>query len=86
VTLAPARIDSETGLALTLSVTDDVFFQNLATASGGRFQVAMDDGPLPPPFFGGAPGPVAVPTLEFWGLTILALALSAGALILLRRA
>jgi len=43
---AASAIDSETGLAITPAVPDEIFFTALANASGGAFTL-IDDHPLP---------------------------------------
>jgi hypothetical protein len=67
-----------------LGVSDQAFFEQLAHATGGTFQLASDSGPLPPPF-GGSAGVQTIPTLDAWGLALLGAALLASAVALLRR-
>ncbi|HEV7786500.1 MAG TPA: hypothetical protein VGQ28_14230, partial [Thermoanaerobaculia bacterium] len=76
--------DRETGKAVkaSVSVSDQSFFQQLATDTGGIFQLVFDNGPLPPPFAGSS---VDIPALDARGIGVMILVLCAAAIAFLRR-
>jgi long-subunit acyl-CoA synthetase (AMP-forming) len=78
-------VDSETHQRIAgFGVSDKAFFEQLAHVTGGTFQFVSDGGRLPPPF-GGFVGVQTIPALDGWGLSLLAAALLASAVALLRR-